>query len=107
MYVFATVVLLGLALAVVVDLVGAQLSRSVRAALTIMLGMVLTWVTNYSAFAGWGIEFRSGWMGPVATGLAIAGIAAVWREVLGFLGSRGRRTDDATEYEPRIPRHAA
>ena len=107
MYVFATVALLGLAVATIAGLFG-DLSRGVRAALSIILGVVLTWVTNYSAFAGWGIDFRSGWMGPVATGLVIAGMAVVWHEVLGLLGSYGRHQhDEVTEIDERMSRHAA
>ena len=44
-------------------------------------------------------------MGPVATGFAIAGLAAVWREVLGFLGAYARRPA-ATEPDSHVTRVA-
>jgi hypothetical protein len=110
MYVFATIALLGLAVAKVVDLVhhSTDLSRTLRTFLAIGLGLVVAWATDYSAFGDWGISFRSAWMGPVATGLAVAGMAAVWHEVLDLLGSYARRSyDEASEIESRIPRRAA
>ena len=46
-------------------------------------------------------------MGTVGTGLAVAGIAAVWHEILDVLSSYSRRSyDQATEIESRIPRAA-
>lgn len=110
MYEFATVALLGLAVTKVVDFVRhvTDVTRAVRLFLVLVLGLATAWATDYSMFAGFGIGFRSGWMGPVATGLVIGGLAAVWHEVLDVLSSYARRSyDQASEIESRIPRHAA
>ena len=97
MYEFATVALLGLVVCKLVDLTGhvRPLSRATRVGLAVVLGLGLTWATDYSAFAGWGIRFRELWMGPIATGLAIAGLASVWHEVLGMVGSYAKRGQPA------------
>ena len=107
MYEFATVALLGLFLAQLVDLVGRirPISLTARTVLTLLVALGITWAADYSAFAGWGIRFRELWMGPVATGFAIAGLAAVWREVLGFLGAYARRPA-ATEPDSHVTRVA-
>jgi hypothetical protein len=109
MYVFATVILLGLAIAKVVDLFtqSADLSRGVRTALSIVLGLVTAFVADYSPFAQWGIPLRAEWVHLVMTGLTIAGVAALWHEVLDFVGSYARRSnDEATEIESRMHRVA-
>jgi hypothetical protein len=109
MYVFATVLLLGLAVAKVVDLVrhAWDMPRGIRLLLAFVAGILLTWATDYSAFAAWNQTFRAAWMGPVATGLALGGVAAFWHEVLDLIASTARRVhDQATEIETRIPRAA-
>ncbi len=54
-------------------------------------------------FGGWGIQFRSLWMGPVATGLVIGGLASLWHEGIGFITSYARRAyDESAEIERRI-----
>ncbi len=109
MYVFAAVLVLGLVVAKLVDLVGAfvKLPRGVRLILAFVLGVLGTWAADYSLFASWGITFRAIWMGPVATGLMLGGIAAFWHEVLDLVASATRRVhDQATEIETRIPRAA-
>ena len=104
MYEFATVTLLGLALAQIVELVGRLRSfeRPTRLFAGITLGVATAWALDYSLLAGWGIQVREAWMGLVATGLIIAGMASVWRSVLGTLGARGE--DEATPH--RIQRAA-
>jgi len=109
MYVFATVALLGLAAAKLVDLVrgSREVPRTFRLLLAFLAGVGITWITDYSMFAGWDVDFRALWMGSVATGLVIGGIASVWHEVLDVLSSYARRVhDQATEIERRIPRAA-
>ena len=109
MYEFATVMLLGLAVAKLVHLVGyfGLGSRAARSTFAVVAGLALTWALDYSVFAGWGISFREAWMGPVATGLVIAGLAALWHEILSLAGSYSRRaTDQATEIEAHFPRAA-
>jgi hypothetical protein len=65
MHEFATVVLLGLAVYAVVNLIRqfGETSRALRIFLDLALGLVVAWVTDYSMFAGWGVSFRSLWMG--------------------------------------------
>ena len=109
MHELATLLLLGLAVCTVANLIRqfGDTSRGLRIFLNLALGVLVTWATNYSAFSGWSISFRSLWMGPVVTGLSIGGIAALWHEVLGLMGSYARRSyDEATEIESRIPRAA-
>jgi hypothetical protein len=107
---FATVALLGLAVYAVVNVIRqlGETSRALRIFLDLVLGLVVAWATDYSMFAGWGVTFRSLWMGPVATGLVIGGLASLWTEVVGFITSYARRSyDEATEIESRIHSKAA
>lgn len=106
MYVFATVILLGLAIAKVADLFtqNADVSRTVRSAVGIALGLLTALVIDYSPFAHWGIPLRAEWVHVTMTGLTLAGVAAVWHEVLGYLGRRSY--DEGTETESRMRRVA-
>ena len=109
MYEFATIALLGLAVCKLVDLAGhvTTLSRATKITLAVLMGVGITWLMDYNVYAGWDQAFRKGWMGTVGTGLTIAGLAAVWHEVLDVLSSYARRShDQATEIESRIPRAA-
>jgi hypothetical protein len=108
-YEFATVALLGLAVTKAVDLVRltTDITQGLRIALGFILGLLVAWTTDHSLFAGWGIQFRDLWMGPVATGLVIGGLAAAWHEVLDVLSSYARRSRvEAGETETRTPRAA-
>lgn len=110
MYHFGTAVLLGLAVFTVVSLVRhlVETPRALRIFLDLALGLIVAWVTDYSMFRGWGIEFRQAWMGPVGTGLVIGGVAAVVHDLMGLVTSFARRQyDEAAEIEARIPRKAA
>jgi hypothetical protein len=110
MHEFATVILLGLAVYAVVNLIRqlGETSRALRIFLDLLLGLVVAWVADYSMFAGWGISLRSAWMGPVATGLVIGGLASLWTEVVALITSYARRSyDEATEIESRIHSKAA
>ena len=109
MYEFATVVLLGLALSMVVDLVGnaGHLSRGATITLAVLLGVGLTWLLDYNVYAGWSQAFRKGWMGTVGTGITIAGISAVWHQIVSVLTSYSSRSSgQASEIESRAPRAA-
>ena len=109
MYVFATMALLGLAVAKFVDLVGGTVNvrRPVRPFLAFLAGIGIAWAADLSMFAGFGIALRTPWMGEVATGLVIGGLACAWHEVLKVLASYARRVNDqATEIETGIPRAA-
>jgi hypothetical protein len=109
MYEFATVALLGLAVCKLVDVVGhyGNTSRATKTTLAVLMGLGLAWLTDYNVFAGWGQGFRNLWMGTVGTGLVIAGLSAVWHEILHAVSAYSRRSDDqASEIESRIPRAA-
>ncbi|MGH2577363.1 MAG: hypothetical protein ACRDG9_06390 [Actinomycetota bacterium] len=109
MYVFATIALLGLAVAKFVDLVGGTVNvrPPIRPFLAFLAGIGIAWAADLSMFAGFGIGLRTPWMGAVATGLVIGGLACAWHEVLKALASHaGRVNDQATESETGIPRAA-
>jgi len=109
MYVFAGIVLLGLVVAKLVDLVQgfAELTRTTRLTLALVLGVAIAWAVDYSLFASWNIAFREYWMEIVGTGFVLAGIAGVWHEILDVFSSYARRVhDQATEIETRLPRAA-
>jgi hypothetical protein len=109
MYEFATIALLGLAVCKMIDLVGhlGTLSRATKIALAVLVGVGLTWLLDYNVYAGWSQVFRKAWMGTVGTGLTIAGIAAVWHEILGVLSSYARRSyDRRSGIEAGTPRAA-
>jgi hypothetical protein len=108
-YEFATVALLSLFVAQLVDLIGRvrPMSLTARTVLAILVGLGITWAADYSVFAGWGIRFRELWMGPVTTGLVIAGLAAVWHELLAFIGAyAGAHRPRSTEPESHVTRVA-
>jgi hypothetical protein len=115
MYQFATIALLGLAVAAVAELVrslgirarSGETARAARMFVGLVLGVLLTWALDYSMFAGWGIRFRELWMGPVTTGLVIGGVATFWNELIGLLSSFARgRHGEGVVIEARKPRAA-
>jgi hypothetical protein len=108
MYEFATVALLGLAVAAVVSLIGhlRSVSRTAALALALLVGLGLSWATDYSAFAGWGIHFRALWMGPVATGLVIGAVAIAWSEILAAFTAYAVRRGQASPADSTVSRVA-
>ena len=108
MYEFATVALLGLAVAKLVDLLEnvRSVSRGTGMVLAIMAGLGIAWATDYSAFAGWGIQFRALWMGTVATGLVIGALAIAWSEILAAFGAFAARRARPAPAENQVTRVA-
>ena len=108
MYEFATIALLGLVVCKLVDLVGnlGHVSRATKITLALLIGAGLTWLLDYNVYAGWSQAFRKAWMGTVGTGLTIAGVAAIWHEILDVLSSYARRSNQAAGIEAHIPRAA-
>jgi len=109
-YEFAIVALLGLAVYKTVDFLTGLTKMdepAIRTFTTLGLGVVATWILDYSVFAAWGVNIREAWMGAVFTGLIVGGLAYVWHEALGVLEGYGRRQrDEAIEIENRMPRAA-
>jgi hypothetical protein len=106
MYHFAIVALLGLAcwkfVGMLIGFIKTDLDASVRAFLTLGIGVVMTELLDYSVFAGWGVTFRDSWMGPAFTGLVVGSMAYVWHYSLGVVEAYGRRNrDEAREIEHR------
>ena len=111
MYHFAIVALLGLAVwkfvGMLLGLLKIDLDASIRAFLTLAIGVLVAEILDYGVFAGLGATFRKDWMDPVFTGLVIGSLAYCWHHVLGFVEAYGRRgRDEAREIESRS-RHAA
>lgn len=105
MYEFAITMLLGLALVTVVNLVSEYVPAidRYRSAVTVLLAVAGAYLLDFSLFAGFGVDLREAWMGPVMTGLIVAGSTAVWQAVLGWLGySEPARAETRTRQRPRI-----
>ncbi len=104
MYVFATVLLLGLAVWAVAMIVERWLSIApeIWAIVFVGLGVGAAWLADFDVFTLWGIGVRSAWIGTTLTGLAIAGTAYFWREAIGVLAGLFRKySDEAAEMESK------
>lgn len=107
MYHFAIVALLGLATWKFVGMLVGLLKMddadaSVRAFVTLGIGVAAAEILDYSVFGGWGVSFRADWMGPFFTGLVIGAFAYVWHYTLGLVEAYGRRNrDEARQIEGR------
>jgi hypothetical protein len=89
MYHFAVVALFGLATLKLADLL-VELVPSIgktRTILTFALAVAAMVAVDYSVFVGFGVQLRESWMGTVATGAIVGGLAGVWSTVLGWLGT--------------------
>lgn len=111
MYDFAMIALLGLALwktvGMVLGLLGQDFSSSIRALITLALGVVTAFVLDYSLFAGWDIQVSNSDVATAVTGLIIGAMAYVWHYAIGLVEATGRvRRDEARETEMRSPRAA-
>ncbi|HEX9712182.1 MAG TPA: hypothetical protein VGB52_06470 [Actinomycetota bacterium] len=111
MYDFAIVALLGLAawkvVGMVLGLFNLDLTSSIRAVLTLGIGVVATLLLDYSVFAAWDISIRNADTGVVITGLMVGAMAYVWHHAVGLIEAYGRRNrDEARELERHTPRAA-
>ena len=105
MYEFAITMLLGLALVTVVNLASEYLPAidRYRTAVTVLLAVAGAYMLDFSLFAGFGVDLREAWMGPVMTGLIVAGSTTVWKAVLGWLGHDDEvRAETRSAHRPRI-----
>ena len=96
MYVFAIAALFGLGVMTLASFADRYLSveRDYHAMVVVALGMVGAWVADFNLFARYNVPVRSHWIGVIVTGLAIAGLARAWHEVLGFFSGLTRKTND-------------
>jgi glutamate synthase domain-containing protein 1 len=105
MYHFAVVALFGLAILKLADLLVElvpSLGRT-RTLLTFAMAIAATVAVDYSLFAGFGVELREQWMGPLATGTVVGSLAGAWAAVLGWLDTdRTETTDRRTGQARRI-----
>ena len=82
-------ILLGLAVFKAVDLIEELVPGVTRfhALTTVALAIAGTMFFDYSVFSGLDIGLREAWMGPLATGLMVAGATSLWRGILHWMGS--------------------
>lgn len=102
MYAFGIVALLGLAVLAVAAIANRYLSLAaeVWAFVLVGLGIGAAWLVNLNLFSLWAIPVRNTAIGVTLTGVAIAGAAYFWREILGFFAGLSRKfTDEAVTME--------
>ena len=77
MYAFVVFLGLALGLTVIMQVIDELLPLKAPAALSRTIAVALAcgfaWALDYSVFTAFGQDFRSDWMHPVATGLALVG----------------------------------
>ena len=62
-----------------------------------VVGVLFAWLADFDAWSAWGVPVREHWIGIALTGLGIAGVAAVWGELLGFVHGVARKSNDEAE----------
>ena len=105
MYEFATVALLGLGVLGVTNLIVELVPDSARFRTLFMFVLAVAGVValDYSILAGFGIDVREAWMGPLTTGLVVGSMASVWQAVLGWLHAPDTTvTGEGSSKRPRI-----
>ena len=93
---FAVMAFFGLGLAVLVML-GYRyvtLAREVWALVAIAFGIGLAWLADLNMWQLWGLHVREPWIGVTLTGVALAGVAYFWTEILGFFRGLERKYND-------------
>ena len=93
---FAVMAFFGLGLTVLVMLGHRYVTfaREGWAFVTIALGIGLAWLADLNMWALWGVHVRESWIGVTLTGLALAGVAYFWTEILGFFRGLERKYND-------------
>jgi hypothetical protein len=96
---FAVMAFLGLGLAVLVMLGHryVTLAREGWALVAIAFGIGLSWLADFDMWKLWGLHVREPWIGVTLTGLALAGVAYFWTEILGFFRGLERKYNDEAE----------
>jgi hypothetical protein len=93
---FAVMAFFGLGLAVLV-MVGHRyvtFAREGWALVAIAFGVGLAWLADLNMWREWGLHVREPWIGVTLTGLALAGTAYFWTEILGFFHGLERKYND-------------
>jgi hypothetical protein len=57
----------------------------------------VAWIADFDMAAQWGIRTRASWIGITLSGLVLGGLALLWRELLGLVGSLFRKYADQAE----------
>jgi hypothetical protein len=96
MYVFAIMLIIGLAVATLAKVVERFLVRlpEVRAGLMLVLGIAVAWIADLNVFALWDMPLREYWMEIGATGLMLGGLGVAWYEFIGYFGGLMRKVQD-------------
>jgi hypothetical protein len=93
---FAVMAFFGLGLSVLV-MIGHRyitVAREGWALATIAFGVGLAWLADLNMWRMLGVHVREPWIGVTLTGLALAGVAYFWTEILGFFGGLERKYND-------------
>jgi hypothetical protein len=93
---FAVMAFFGLGLSVLVMLAHryATVTREGWALVTIAFAIGLAWLADLNMFSLWDVPVREPWIGVTLTGLALAGAAYFWTEILGFFRGLERKYND-------------
>ena len=84
-----------------------DMNKAMVVLVAMLMGAGYAYLFDFSLFAGWGVGVRTDWMGTLATGLFMGGLAGGWHEVLGVMREWAHRYHgEATEIEQRIKRAA-
>jgi hypothetical protein len=93
---FAVMAFFGLGLSVLVMLGHRYVTfaREGWALVTIGFGVGLAWLADLNMWKLWDVPVREPWIGVTLTGLALAGAACFWTEILGFFRRLERKYND-------------
>jgi hypothetical protein len=96
MYEFAIVALLGVAAFKLVDTLAEHVALSaLRTPVTLVFGVLLAWVLDFSLFSSWEIPVRSELLGYIGTGLMIAAAGYALPQALGTVSEVASRRREA------------
>lgn len=102
MYIFAVVLLLGLAVMAVTMLFERflRIADELMVGIALLLGIGTAWLADFSLFASWGVVLREEWIAIVLTGLVLGGVAHILYEVIGLIAGVHRKyVDEVVEFE--------